>query len=187
MGTGLQLQCRVSPCSPVPARCGRPRGLRSSAPACCWRWWPALTRWWGQRTALGETEWREGAQDPLPPGGRGVDPGRERGHRLSPNSRLSCHDDKCVWQMPLLIPHPPPWCSPAPRQNNNRARLHFLPVGREDGRRGLGGKGPRVAGKSHRAANPMWTTRAACRLGAHTLCLPGPGELLFVFLEYSVS
>lgn len=43
-----------SPCSPAPARCGRPRGQRSSAPACCWRWWPAQTRWRGRRTGLQE-------------------------------------------------------------------------------------------------------------------------------------
>lgn len=45
---------RDSPYSPARARCGRPQGPRSSAPACCWRWWPAQTRWWGQRMGLRE-------------------------------------------------------------------------------------------------------------------------------------
>lgn len=160
MGTGLQLQCWVSPCSPVPAHCGRPRGLRSSAPACCWRWWPALTRWWGQRMALGETEWREGAQDPLPPGGRGVDPGRERGHRLSPNSRLSCHDDKCVWQMPLLIPHPPPWCPPPVRITTRQGCISCQWVGRMEGGAWVG-------------RDPGWQEKAT---GLQTPC--GPRGLL---------
>ena len=57
-GVGAPASCRARiqdpPCSPARAHCGRPQGFRSSAPACCWRWWPARTRWWGQRMGLRE-------------------------------------------------------------------------------------------------------------------------------------
>ena len=119
-----------SPCSPAPARCGRPLGLRSSVPACCWRWWPAQTRWWGPRTVLGEKGAERSSSGPrVDPAVEGVEWGlrRETGHgpqianysaTMMPLAPECC---RCCFWLQISLPVIPP-------QTNVRMRLHFLPA-----------------------------------------------------------
>ena len=187
----------LSPCSPARARCGRPRGPRSSAPACCWRWWPAQTRWWGQRTALGEEGGGGGAQDPAwtPQWRGGGSPGKERG--CSPQTAnypatvmllAPEHHTCCFWRE----------VNPCDPRSDSRQDEPALPASAAAGGAGGVGGGAWWEGSHHLKGvrkKPQGIRHVrmgeGCLQAGSTYSvgvpLPGPCERLLVFLECSES
>lgn len=110
-----------SPCNLARAHCGRPRGSHSSAPACCWRWWPVQTHWWDQRMGLRERKGPDrSSRHSRPYTGRKC--GRQR-----PSSQLSCSDPCWFWNI-TDVASGFPLVSPTLAQASVRMRPHFQPV-----------------------------------------------------------